>query len=68
MKYVYYIGAALCGLLAVCSLLSLAGVLTLDLDIKDAVIGLLGTAVGIVLGRQIQRDEDRPGPMGGRLR
>lgn len=68
MKYVYYIGAALCGLLAVCSLLSMAGILSLGLTVKDTVIGILGVAVGCYLGRQVQKDENRDGPMSGRLR
>ena len=68
MKYVYFTGAALCGLLAVCSLLSMTGILGLDLDFRDAGIGILGVIVGICMGRQIQRDEKRNAPWGGRLR
>lgn len=68
MKYVYYICAALCGLLAICSLLSMIEIVSLSLTVKDFIIGILGTAVGCYLGRQIQKDENRKGPMGGRLR
>lgn len=68
MKYVYFIGAALCGLLAVCSILSMTGIADFGLDLKDAVIGFLGVAVGIYLGLQVVKDENRDGPMSGRLR
>lgn len=68
MKYVYFTGAAFCGLLAVCSILSLTGIAEFGLDIKDAVIGVLGVAVGIYLGFQVIKDENREGPMSGRLR
>ena len=68
MKYVYFIGATFCGLLAVCSVLSMAGIADFGLDIKDAIIGVLGVAVGLYLGFQVVKDENRDGPMGGRLR
>ncbi|MBR5489604.1 MAG: hypothetical protein IKV72_07850 [Firmicutes bacterium] len=68
MKYFYFVCAALCGLLAVCSLLSLTCIVGISLSVRDLVIGILGASVGTYLGMQIQRDENRDGPMSGRLR
>lgn len=68
MKYVYFAGAALCGLLAVCSFLCIAGVADLGLDLKDGIIGILGVIVGTVLGLQIKRDEENTDGPFGRLR
>ena len=68
MKYVYFIGAACCGLLAVCAVLTMTGIADLGLGVKDAVIGALGVAVGVYLGLQVTKDENRNGPMSGRLR
>ena len=68
MKYVYYVCAGLCGLLLICSVLSMTGVIGITLGIRDAVIGALGTAVGLYLGHQIKMDEKKDGPNIGRLR
>ena len=68
MKYVYFTCAALCGLLAVCSLFSMTGILSFELGVRDLVIGILGVAVGVYLGRQIIKDENSDGPLSGRLR
>ena len=62
MKYVYFTGAVLCGLLAICSFLSMAGVADLGLELKDGIIGVLGVAVGLILGLQIHNDENKDGP------
>jgi len=65
MKYVYFVGAALCGLLAICSFLSMAGVADLGLDLKDGIIGILGVVVGLALGLKIHNDENNvDGPFG----
>jgi len=65
MKYVYFVGAALCGLLAICSFLSMAGVADLGLDLKDGIIGILGVVVGLELGFKIHNDENNvDGPFG----
>lgn len=67
MKYVYFVGAALCGLLAVCGFLSVAGVADLGLALKDAIIGVLGVVVGLALGLKVHNDEKNTGGPFGHL-
>ena len=68
MKYVYFIGAALCGLLAVCAFLTIAGVADFGLELKDGIIGILGVIVGAALGLKIHNDEKNTDGPFGRLR
>jgi len=58
MKYVYFVGAALCAILGTCAILTMAGVLELELGIKEAGVGVIGATLGTYLGLQLHKAEN----------